>query len=120
MRLVGVFALLAAVRQKIKATGFFIDVDDLPNDPWPLRDLILEFAGFLIAKIEMIPAIALRGPDKFAGTVEEADKRLAGIDVVLGLLADQDFLFACFGVDGAHFDGFFAALVSLVIKALAV
>ena len=46
MRLIRVFVFFAAVGKKIDAAGFFVHVDNLPNNPRPLRQLAAQFTGF--------------------------------------------------------------------------
>src|SRR5215470_19971381 len=118
---VRVFAFFAAAPEEIDFAVLLVDVLDLAHDPIAARDLILELAGFAV-EIKMIPAVALGAEKNFAGGVVETEESLSGIDVFSAArgFAQDDFLFAGFGIDGADFFRLIAALVVVVANRLAI
>src|SRR5436190_23134751 len=109
MRLIWVFALFAASGEKEHSTVLFVDIFNLTDNPWSLRELPFELAGFAV-EIKMIPTVALGCEDHFASRVIKAVERLPGINVLIRVLAQHDFLFAGFGSNRANFFGLEAAL----------
>ena len=118
--LIGIFAFLAAVCQKIDAPGFFVDVDDAADHPWPLGHLVFQPARLLIVEVQMVPAVPLGRPEDFSGVVKESEEGLPRIDVTIRLFTNHNLLLSDLGVYGTQLDGLFASLVCFVIKSLAV
>src|SRR5215472_15359778 len=118
---VRVFGFFAPAPEEVDLPVFLVDVLDLAHHPIAARDLILELAGFAI-EIKMIPAVALGAEKNFAGSIIETEEGLSGIDVfsVDRGFAQDYFLFAGFGIDGADFFRFIAALVVVIANGLAI
>src|SRR5690242_6652344 len=62
----------------------------------------------------MVPAVALRSEDQLTGGFHVAVKRLAGIDIIFALLAQEHLLLAGFWIDESKLFRFIAALVVIV------
>jgi hypothetical protein len=58
-------------------TIFVVDIFDTANDPLAFCNLIFDFAGLGVVKVEMIPAVPLGHPDDFIGFVEIIAEELA-------------------------------------------
>src|ERR1019366_7190979 len=119
MRLVRILILLAAVRQKIHAPVLFIDMFDLPHHPGSLSDLILQPTG-LAVEIQVIPAIALRGPEKLLGCVHKTIEGFPWVHILLRLLAQENFLLSGGCIDDSKFFCFVPSLIAVVKEALPV
>src|SRR5256885_5959781 len=68
----------------------------------------------------MIPAVAFGGPQDFTGVAEKTEEGFAGVDIMLGCFADDNFLFSGFGIDSSQFHRLVATLAIVVVKAFAV
>ena len=75
-----------------------VDALDVADQPVALRDLILHLAGDAVVEIEMLPAIALGGPDDLLAVVDvvavaaargEPGAELVVVEERLALLVDQ-------------------------------
>ena len=119
MGLIGVFAGLASAGQKIHAPILLVDRFDRAHDPWSLGDLVLQLS-VLAVQIEMIPAVAFGGKQHFSRRLIETIEGLAGIDVGVGVLADQKLLLSGFCVDDSDLLRLEAALVVVVDDGLAI
>ncbi len=85
---------------------------DTANNPGTFGDLVLYLPGLGVVKIEMVPAVAFRHPDQFAGTVEVVQEILARVVDERGALLLDDRLdrTAC-GIDREEPQDLMAALV---------
>ena len=82
MSLVRIFILLASTRQKVHSTVLFVYIFNLPDRPCALRNLVFQLPC-LAVKIQVVPAIALRSQQEFAGFVIEAVERLSRINILI-------------------------------------
>src|SRR5215469_8753863 len=119
MGLIRVLIFLVPIGQKVDSAVFVVDVFDLSDDPNSLRNLIFELAGFSI-EVEVVPAVALRRPENFAGSFDKTVERLPRIEILVGLLAHQGFLLAGGGVHNTQFLGLVTTLIVVVVEAFAV
>src|SRR5215469_8677622 len=119
MGLIRVLIFLVPIGQKVDSAVFVVDVFDLSDDPNSLRNLIFELAGFSI-EVEVVPAVALRRPENFAGSFNKTVERLPRLQILVGLLAHQGFLLAGGGVHNAQFLGLVTTLIIVVEESLAV
>ncbi len=88
MRVVGIFAVLAAVGGEIEGAGFFVEGDDLIGDVLAGSDLVFEFAGG-VEEVVVCPAVAFGPPDEFLAVAGEAERFHAEPDV--GAFFDESF-----------------------------
>src|SRR2546429_3249173 len=72
------------------------------------------FRSLKTRKIEVVPAVTLRGPEDVARFVQNPEMRFSRIDVAVRFLANHDALLARARIRFAQFDGFFAALPRVV------
>ena len=68
----------------------------------------------------MIPAIPFRAGQYLACRMHVAKESLAWIQVLIGMLAPQDFLLTCVRVNDAKLFGLESAVVAVVVDGLAV
>ena len=120
MRQVGVLVFLSAVRYEKYAAILLVHIFNSLHNPWTLGHLILQLAGFAVVKIEMIPAVALRTNQNFAGSMHVAKERLAWIHVLIGMLTEQNFLFAGHRINDPKFLSFYAPIIIVVVDGLTI
>jgi hypothetical protein len=76
VEVVGILIFVKAHDAQLDLTFFHIHVFDAAQDPLAAGDGVLYRAGFGIAEVKVIVAVALAGPEEFAGGVEPVEKGL--------------------------------------------
>src|SRR6185437_12492303 len=121
LREVGILAGDEAAGVEIDLALVLIDVINIADEPLALGDLVLHLAGETVIEIEVLPAIALAGPDDVLTVIEVAAEAAAGgeagselvvIDERLALLVNE-------GAHGAglrvHFEDAIDLMAALVV-----
>ena len=109
---VGVLAGLGPVGPEPDLAGFFVDSIDAADEPFALRDLVLDSPGPRVHEVEVVPAVPLGHPEDFIRLVEELQVDLVRVvDERRRRLLDQGLGVARLGVDGDDPEDLVASLV---------
>jgi hypothetical protein len=79
---VGIAARLFADAEEVDGAGLLVDVEDLGDVAFAVRDLVLELAGGEVVEIEIAPVVALAEPEDLVrgGQVVPVDLAVAALE----------------------------------------